>query len=271
MFIGAGNLATWLAAAMQESGVPVVQVFSRTASSAMALASRLGCGWTNDAGKVCGDADLYVFAVRDDALASTVGQIAPNGGLWVHTAGSMSLGVFAGVVKRYGVLYPMQTFSRQRRVSFRNIPVFIEASSKEDGLLLGEIAGRLSEEVHFLSSEQRQQLHLAAVFASSFTNRMYAIAWRLLEAQGLEGRLLLPLIDETAAKVHDLAPAKAQTGPAVRHDAGVMKRHLERLGGEKELQELYRVVSRMIDRQSPVLLAGGGRGKGCVQVGIQGD
>jgi predicted short-subunit dehydrogenase-like oxidoreductase (DUF2520 family) len=154
--------------------------------------------------------------------------------------------VFAGTANRYGVFYPMQTFSRQRPIPFRTIPVFIEASSQADGLLLQKIAASLSDEVHFLSSEQRQQFHIAAVFACSFTNRMYAIAWQLLEQQGLDGRLLLPLIDETAAKVHDLPPLNAQTGPAVRHDVHIIHKHLSQLSQSPNLQDLYRLLTHLI-------------------------
>jgi predicted short-subunit dehydrogenase-like oxidoreductase (DUF2520 family) len=231
---------------MRDKKIPIIQIFSRKATSAKALASRIGCAWTNDPDKIRTDAALYIFAVRDDVLVETIGKIPPNGGLWVHTAGSMPMDIFGDTVNRYGVFYPMQTFSKARPVSFHSIPIFIEASSASDGLLLQSIAACLSREVHFLSSEQRQQFHLAAVFASSFTNRMYAIACHLLERKGLDGRLLLPLIDETAAKVHDLPAVKAQTGPAVRHDVAVMKKHLDMLDHETDLKELYRLISRNI-------------------------
>jgi predicted short-subunit dehydrogenase-like oxidoreductase (DUF2520 family) len=245
VFIGAGNLAGALASAMQQAGFPLLQVYSRTAASASALADRIGCGWTDSLAAVRDDAELYIFAVRDEILESVIRWTPPNGGLWVHTAGSMPMNVFAGTTGRFGVFYPMQTFSKGRPVVFASIPIFIEAQAEEDEQALREIAGRLSTAVHVLPSAQRQRLHLAAVFACSFTNRMYAVAFRLLEEQGLDGRLLLPLIDETAAKVHSLPPSQAQTGPAVRHDTAVMEGHLSMLE-DTLLQSLYRLVSNSI-------------------------
>ena len=64
------------------------------------------------------DADLYIVALKDAVLR----QLAPvlvkgrEQALFVHTAGSMSMDLWKGLVKRYGVLYPMQTFSKQREV-----------------------------------------------------------------------------------------------------------------------------------------------------------
>jgi predicted short-subunit dehydrogenase-like oxidoreductase (DUF2520 family) len=118
----------------------------------------------------------------------------------VHTAGSMPISVFEGLTARYGVVYPLQTFSKSREVDFKKIPFFLEANSSEDEKVLGEVARALSSDVRFLSSEKRKNLHLAAVFACNFTNHMYALAEKILEEQQIPGEVLLPLIDETAAK-----------------------------------------------------------------------
>ena len=41
-------------------------------------------------------------------------------------------------------------------------------------------------------------------------------------------------------------PEAAQTGPAVRHDTGTVKSHIELLSFSPQYQKLYRLVSRMI-------------------------
>jgi predicted short-subunit dehydrogenase-like oxidoreductase (DUF2520 family) len=144
------------------------------------------------------------------------------------------------------VLYPLQTFSKKRKVSFQSIPLFIEARHSEDEALLTEIASTLSNKVMRLSSEKRKHLHLAAVFACNFANHLYAIASEILEQECLERDLLLPLIRETASKVEDLHPQEAQTGPAIRQDESGMEKHLEMLAGQPHLQELYRQLSASI-------------------------
>lgn len=245
VYIGSGNLATRLSLEMQRSGLTICQVYSRTAEHAEKLAAALRCSWTNSVEAIDPGADLYVFALKDTALRWVLDRMKPNGALWVHTAGSMPLELFEGYAERFGVLYPLQTFSKERAVDFKQIPFFLEASSEADGKLLEEVASRLSENVRFLSSEKRRSLHLAAVFACNFVNRMYTLAGRILEEEEIPFDVLLPLIDETAAKVHAMEPAKAQTGPAVRYDENVIHNHLAMLS-DPDLQAIYRQISQNI-------------------------
>lgn len=250
VFIGAGNLATRLSLEMQRTGLTICQVYSHTAAHASELAERLGCDWTTSPEAIFPEADLYVFSVKDTALQPILSEMKPNRGLWVHTAGSMPLDIFKGTNERYGVMYPLQTFSKERAVDFRKVPFFLETVSKTDGVFLQEIAGRLSDDVRFLSSEKRRYLHLSAVFACNFVNRMYALAGGMLEKEGIPFEVLLPLIDETAAKVHAMKPGEAQTGPAVRFDENVINNHLTMLK-DPDMQEIYRLVSRNIYKGNP--------------------
>ena len=158
------------------------------------------------------------------------------------------MNIWQGHVVRYGVLYPMQTFSKQREVDFGQIPFFVEGNSEEDVRLLKDIASALSEKVYEASSEQRKSLHLAAVFTCNFTNHMYVLAAELLKKYGLPFEAMLPLIDETARKVHELEPLAAQTGPAVRYDENVIDEHLRMLADEPQMLELYREISENIHR-----------------------
>jgi predicted short-subunit dehydrogenase-like oxidoreductase (DUF2520 family) len=140
----------------------------------------------------------------------------------------------------------MQTFSKQCEVDFQQIPFFIEASGREDATYLKSIASTLSGRVYEVDSVQRQGLHLAAVVTCNFVNHLYALGADLLERYHLPFDMLLPLIDETARKVHELPPREVQTGPAVRQDVHVMNTHLEILSGAPEMQELYRLLSASI-------------------------
>lgn len=249
-FIGAGNVATHLAPALARKGGRINQIYSRTENSAQTLASALECPFTTDLTEVSPDADIYIVSVKDSALEEVIDTLTrhanPNA-LYVHTAGSMPMDVWKGKVRRYGVLYPMQTFSKQREVDFTSVPFFIEAACSKDTELLEELAGRLSPKVYKASSEQRKYLHIAAVFACNFTNHMYAISEHLLKAHGLPFEAMLPLIDETARKVHGLSPVEAQTGPARRDDRNVIDRHMNMLEKENpELAALYGLVSKNI-------------------------
>ena len=252
VFIGAGNLATNLAKALYRKGFRIVQVYSRTKESAASLAQNVEATYTTDLSAIVDDAQLYIVSLKDDTFVQLLPEMVAGrkNALWVHTAGSIPMSIWEGQVERYGVFYPMQTFSKQREVDFREIPIFVESHSVEETQFLKDIAAALSEKVHEATSEQRKNLHLAAVFTCNFTNHMYALAAELLRKYQLPFDVMLPLIDETANKVHEMEPRTAQTGPAVRYDEQVINRHLQMLADEPHMQELYRLISENIHRFS---------------------
>ena len=249
VFIGSGNLATHLSLAMKGAGIEVVQVYSQTESHASLLANKLSCSFTTEPEAIVIDADIYIFSVKDSALLDLIHKIPQNKGLWLHTAGSVPMGVFEGYNDRYGVLYPLQTFSKNRDIDFSIVPVFIESNSAGDEAYLLSFAGKLTRQVISLSSEKRKHLHLAAVWACNFTNHMYLMASKILQEQSLSEAFLLPLIDETAAKVHQLSAREAQTGPAIRYDENIIEKHIELLS-DPNMKELYRLISRNIHKES---------------------
>ena len=246
--IGAGSVATHLGKAWQQAGCTVVQVYSRTEQSASELATCLGVPFVTSLDEVCTDADIYVVAVKDAVLQELIPALVKGreAALFVHTAGSMPMAVWQGVAPRHGVLYPMQTFSKAREVDFASVSFFVEANHQADKEALKELAGALSPKVYEATSAQRTYLHMAAVFACNFANHMYTLSARLLEKNGLPFDAMLPLIDETARKVHGLHPHDAQTGPAIRGDENVMGKHLAMLADEPEVKEIYRIISNSI-------------------------
>lgn len=248
VLIGAGNLATNLGKALLKAGHSVSQVYSRTWESASMLAEQLGSEALTDISRVTKDADLYVLSVKDSALESLIGALCDGErrGVFVHTAGSMPMSVFSGKAERYGVVYPMQSFTKSRAVDFSEIPVFLEASDDGVAEMLGALSGQLSSSVRFITSAERKKLHLAAVFACNFVNHCYELSAEVLASCGLPFSVMLPLIDETAAKVHQLSPREAQTGPAVRYDENVISMQSASLAREKRLQDIYLLMSKSI-------------------------
>ena len=243
--IGAGNVATHLGKAWQQTGCKVVQVYSRTEQSASELAAYLGVPFVTSLDDVCTDADIYVVAVKDAVLQELIPVLVKGReeALFVHTAGSMPMAVWQGLALRHGVFYPMQTFSKGRSVDFDSVSFFVEANNQIDTETLKSLAKTLSPKVYEATSEQRMYLHMAAVFACNFTNHMYALSAHMLKKHGLPFESMLPLIDETARKVHELQPLEAQTGPAVRRDVNVMNKHLDMLVEEPKIRNIYKIIS----------------------------
>lgn len=247
IFIGAGNVATHLASVMDSAGFEIIQIFSQTIESAKALSEKLSKKPTyiNKIDQIDNGADLYVFSIKDSALQEVVSRIEPNSGIWAHTAGSMSIDLFGGYAKRFGVIYPLQTFSKNKTVDWTNIPIFLEASDTDTLEVLKSVANKLSKSVYELTSEKRKFVHLTGVFACNFTNYMYSVSADILQQAGLPFEVALPLIDETCTKVHSLSPKEAQTGPAIRFDENVMNRHINLIQDPK-LKEIYRLISEKI-------------------------
>lgn len=248
--IGAGRVATHLGRALRDAGHEVGQVYSHTLAHAEPLAKVLGAEAINDLSNLRVGSDIYLFCLKDavleqvasECLTALRSQEATCCPLFAHTGGSMSLDVLP--TERRAVLWPMQTFSMDRDVDWQQVHVFTEATSDE--ALLREMLDGITPHVHSVSAPQRQRLHLASVFACNFSNHMYTLSARLLEEIGVGFDALLPLVDETVRKVHQLSPREAQTGPAVRGDENVMRKHLDALQGDPLLQQIYQTISKSI-------------------------
>ncbi len=252
VLIGAGKLATNLGRALAALGHDLQQVYSRTMESASTLANQLGATPVTHIEDVDADADLYIVSVKDSALGDLIPDLCKGKEtkVFVHTAGSMPMDVFKGMAIHYGVLYPMQTFSKEKKVDFSKIPCFIEASDDYAHEIVSSLAHELSRMVYELSSEDRKYLHLSAVFACNFVNHCYAISHDILQEHGIPFEVMLPLIDETAEKVHSLAPQKSQTGPAVRYDENVIRKQAALLKDNPLLKDIYERMSLSIHRMA---------------------
>jgi predicted short-subunit dehydrogenase-like oxidoreductase (DUF2520 family) len=244
--IGSGNVATHLALALIKHH-NIVTVYSRTLENAQILADRINSTATDSIKDLPSEADIYIIAVKDDAIKRITDELSGFKGVIVHTAGSISIDILKSFPK-HGVFYPFQTFSKNKEVDPNNIPVLIESNNRDTLQVLRELATSITGNVYEVNSEQRLMLHISAVFACNFVNHFYFVAETILSKAGLPFNLLLPLIDETAHKVHTSSPFTAQTGPASRNDNNTVKKHLKILQGlgEHDLAELYDRISKDI-------------------------
>lgn len=251
VFIGAGRLATHLATILYQQSYNIIQVFSRTLESAELLANSISSSATNDIAEITKDGDIYIFSVKDSVLESLIDKVPSNNGLWLHTSGSISINVFSGYTDRYGVLYPFQTFSKDRTINLKEVPLFIESAQNSDLTILEKFSKELSNKVFQLSSEKRKYVHLTGVFACNFVNHMYAISEEILAKENIPFDILFPLIDETTSKIHSMSPSEAQTGPAIRYDENIINKHLS-LIDDPLLKEIYKDISQSIHRKTNI-------------------
>lgn len=240
--IGSGNLGSHLFAHWQDHpSIEIMQWVNR--SIRPPNVSGTSCISTIDDLQA---ADAYILAVPDRSIPSLSNQL-PQTGMAIHCSGSVPL----SQLKNQGdkaVLYPLQTFSKTQKLIMNEVPLFLEIADGTDSKTLHHIANSWSPKQYWIDSKQRQQLHLAAVFANNFTNQLYHIAGDICQRNQLPFDVLQPLIQETAQKIASMTPTAAQTGPAKRNDQETIDKHLNLLSAPLEKQ-IYVLLSQAILNQ----------------------
>lgn len=247
VIIGTGNTATVLGRKLRDAGHRIVQVYGRDSAAASKLAYELGTESTNYWNVVNRTADLYLLAVSDIAVDEVRRELQLPDRTLVHTAASVPKDVLKGSAAHYGVFYPLQSLKKGSR-RLPDIPIIIDAGDTETLKELETLAHSISSQVVEAGDEQRLKLHLAAVLVNNFVNHLYLLAEGYCRREGIDFRLLLPLIRETAARLEEMSPSEAQTGPALRHDTATLEKHLALLADHPDLQRIYQIFSESIYR-----------------------
>ncbi|MEO6636847.1 MAG: Rossmann-like and DUF2520 domain-containing protein, partial [Ginsengibacter sp.] len=245
VIVGSGNVAHVLCSTIQTAGHEITQIISRNIVHANELAARYNAqsGLLSD--EKFADADIYIIAVTDAALESSEKLKGLKNRFIVHTAGSIPIDILKDCSSTYGVLYPLQTLSKE--ITYvPEIPFLIEGNNKETLEKIRTFAGSLSANVIESTDKERLQYHVAAVFAGNFTNHLYAIAETFCRKEKIDFKNLLPLINEVANKANTFSPQAVQTGPAIREDIVTLNRHLQTLAPHADLKYIYLKISESI-------------------------
>jgi predicted short-subunit dehydrogenase-like oxidoreductase (DUF2520 family) len=248
VILGAGNVATQLARHLHDAGHTISCIYSRDPDHASILASEVEAASVSNPEELPDSADYFLVAVTDQAIPGLMGACRGKKGIWMHTAGSVGMDVFGDDHPECGVFYPLQTITRDHPLRMDEVPILVEGSSPKVAARIMNLAQSISRNVHIMDSEKRLVVHMAAVFASNFTNHMVHIAQQILEDQQVDPDLLVPLMKETIRKASDQGAGASRTGPAVRGDTTTMRKHLEMLESHPEWEKLYTFISRELGR-----------------------
>jgi len=249
VILGSGNAAAVLGRKFKAAGHTILQVVSRNTSAASKLAYEWDTESTNYISLINKNAEVYIVAVSDSAIDELVADLRLPGKVIAHTAGSVSKEVLKNVSAHYGVFYPLQSL-RKEITRLPDIPMFVDGSDEITKAKLTALADSIAPaQVAAASDAQRQQLHLAAVIVNNFTNHLYALAEDYCRKEGLDFKQLLPLIDETTARIKSVSPAQSQTGPAIRHDKETIQKHLALLKDYPQLKNIYLLLTESIQQE----------------------
>ncbi len=242
VIIGSGNVAQHLISAFLEAdGIDLVQVFSREKKSLLHL---LDSHFISNDFNTLAIADVYIIAVSDNAITDVSTQFPFQNRLVVHTSGSIPLDKLSNK-NRKGVFYPLQTFSKNKQVNFKEIPICLETEIEKDYPILETVARAISDNIYSISSKQRKAIHVSAVFVCNFVNHLYQIGNEICIENNISFNILKPLIEETASKIETLSPSEAQTGPAKRNDLDIINTHLNFINNDNK-KEIYKLLTKSI-------------------------
>jgi predicted short-subunit dehydrogenase-like oxidoreductase (DUF2520 family) len=242
IIIGAGNVAFHLTnVLLKNKNIELLQVYNRDFQKIQYLKNKVAI--TDSISNLNKNADIYIIAISDDYIATFSKQLNLPSKLVVHTAGSIPLKDLQSKSNK-GVFYPLQSFSKNKNISFKTIPICIEAENSKDLELLEKFAKIISNKCYVINSEQRKQIHLAAVFINNFVNHLYYLGNSICKENNIPFEILHPLIKETAEKLEVLSPFDAQTGPAKRNNKKTMEKQLAML--PKNIKEIYTLLSNSI-------------------------
>ena len=245
IIIGTGNTATVLGRKLKAAGHTILQVYGRNAAAASELAYELESESTNYWSVVNREAEIYILAVSDIAIAELVKELRLPEKTIVHTAASVSKNILKNSTSHFGVFYPLQSLKKENRHS-PEIPIIIDASDEMTLHILENLASTISTTVAEADDAQRLKLHLAAVFCNNFVNHIYALMEDYCKKENLDFNLLIPLIQETTLRLATISPSSSQTGPALRADQSTIDKHLTLLASHQHLKELYAMMTKSI-------------------------
>ena len=240
--IGAGNVATHLGKAFARSGVSVRYVAARTIENAQNLANKLGAKAYINISDIPTDVDFVIISTSDTSVGDVAKMLKPSEAVVVHTSGSVEMSVLGKYHKRCGVLYPLQTFSKDVEVDIAKVPFFIEGDTE-----IGKLAHKISNNIYHADSQKRKALHVAGVLTSNFPIYLLQIAERALSAEGFPLEVVRPLIEVSIEKAFNVKPENALTGPARRGDLQTIRKHINSLSETDA--EIYRIISNAILKQ----------------------
>ena len=245
-FAGAGRVAGALCREMYFASCNIELIVSESPKNGRSLADLCSASWSSEL-VFPNSSDVIIVSVPDHRLKGVLDKLnCQPETLVAHTAGSIGFDVFPEQLKRKGIFYPLQTFSKGRKVNFQGLPFLLESSDEQSSAILENLAESIGGKVYYVDNERRRILHLAAVFACNFTNHMLTVGKEVASNAGFTFEVLEPLIMETVSKAMDLGPENSQTGPAVRHDQNTIEKHLELLSFSPELQRIYSEMTQSI-------------------------
>jgi len=263
--VGPGRLGSALALELRRAGYRISEIISRDSGRSKRQARELGKkvgarAATGDKAHL--DADVVWFGVPDRDIAAVAGDLSSRA-VWKGRTAFHSSGALASdelnVLRKRGAsvasVHPLMTFVRGSVPSLKGVPFAVEGDAA--AVRVGRrIVRDLGGEAFSIRKRHKAAYHAWGAFTSPLLVSALVTAEQVARAAGLSAtdarRKMLPIVRQTIANYAKLGPAGAFSGPLVRGDAEIVRKHLETLKKIPEAKEVYLALARSALRYLPV-------------------
>jgi len=252
--VGAGRVGQGLARAFRNAGVDIVGVHGKRAAAGATSHGTLPADIAR--------ANTVILAVRDDQIEAALDQVlggAPysasepltRGTVILHTSGTAEPAGFEVIDERGlygGTFHPLVPFLDPERAPELLRGAWVGVDGHSDARATGRrLAGHVGARTIDIPAGGKPTYHAAAVFSANFPIVLAAIAAELMESIGVGAKsaesAVHSLMTGALANAVGKSPMEALTGPVVRGDASMVRKHLEALSGDERALGVYRRLS----------------------------
>jgi len=262
--VGAGNLGRALGLSLRKAGYRVEAVVARAKGGSLTRARRLA----NELGaravtltQLTIEAEVVWLCVPDAQIAGAAESLAGarrwNGQVVFHSSGPLTSDELGALRRRGAVvasIHPLMTFVRKSRPSLEGIAFAIEGDTRAVRVAR-RIVQDLGGTIHAIPKRDKAAYHAWGTFASPLLTAFLATTEQVAAGAGVSGKearkRMLPILQQTLSNYMKLGAADSFSGPIVRGDVEIVKRHLRVLREIPAATEVYLALAKAALRYLP--------------------
>jgi predicted short-subunit dehydrogenase-like oxidoreductase (DUF2520 family) len=262
--VGAGRLGRALAQELNRAEYTISEIVSGSSAASKRKAGDLARkvkahASTSDRARL--DADLVWFCVPDREIASSSRQLASvvdwRKKIAFHSSGALASDELKSLRQGGAVVasvHPLMTFVTGSMPSLIGVPFAMEGDAAAVRSAR-QIVRALGGEAFTIRKQYKAAYHAWGAFASPLLVAMLVTAEQLARQAGLSAvgarKKMLPIVRQTIANYGALGAAGAFSGPIVRGDAEIVRKHLQVLRKLPEATDVYLALARAALRYLP--------------------
>lgn len=254
--VGPGRLGSALAQTLKRAGYRIDEIVCGPGASsrrkARVLAKRVNATVSTERPKL--DASLVWFCVPDREIGNAAVSVARTtdwkGKIAFHSSGALPSDELQALRSRGAAVasaHPLMTFVSGSIPSLQGVPFALEGDAK--ALRAARLVVRdLGAEPFSIAKNNKSVYHAWGGFASPLLVALLVTGENVARAAGIHSadarKKMLPILRQTLANYAKSGPAASFTGPIVRGDAEVVRKHLHNLKKIPEAKDVYLALAR---------------------------